>query len=50
MIIRANNTTAHKMADHGIQFERVCPGWYLLNSDVTFEQIKAAGLMIRVVK
>ena len=50
MIIRANNEMAHKMAEAGIQFERICSDWYLLDAGITFEQVNQAGLMIKAIR
>lgn len=50
MIVRAGNEMAHKMALAGIQFDRVCIGWYLVDAGITFEQVKQAAMMIKVKK
>lgn len=50
MIVMANNAMANKMAEAGIQFERICSGWYLLDGGLTLADLKAAGLMIKVMK
>ena len=50
MIVSASNEIAHKMASAGIQFDRLCQGLYLMSGGTTLAELRAAGLMIEVVK